>query len=111
MPPASEILIARLSALIYSLVRRAPQGAIMRAAASGSNAALVQALADMVVTEAPADDAWTTALMQGSVALAQCLESVGGVWTADEAMTQLQVKRQNIAAVARCGACACPAAA
>ena len=96
MPPASEILIARFSSLIYTLVRRAPQGAILRAAASGSNAELVHALAEMVVTEAPADDAWTTALIQGSVALALCLEAAGGVWTADEAMTRLQAKRQTL---------------
>jgi len=58
--PASEILIARFSSLIDSLVSRAPQAAVIRAAAAGSNAELVHALADMVVTEAPADDAWTT---------------------------------------------------
>ncbi len=96
MSPASEILIARFSSLIYSLVSRAPQAAVIRAAAAGSNAELVHALADMVITEAPADDAWTTALMQGSVALAACLEAAGGVWTADEATTRLMVKRQTL---------------
>ncbi len=94
--PASEILIARFSSLIYTLVSRAPQAAVIRAAASGSNAELMHALADMVVTEAPADDAWTTALLQGSVALAACLEAAGGVWTADEATTRLMVKRQTL---------------
>ena len=96
MPQASEILIARFSALIYTLVLRAPQASVMRAAASGSNAALVHALAEMVVTEGPADDAWTTALLQGSVALAICLEAAGGVWTSDEATTHLRAKRQTL---------------
>ena len=96
MSAASEILIARVSQLIYTLVQRAPQAAVMQAAASGSTAALLDAVASMVVTAAPADDAWTVSRLRGTVALAHRVEAAGGVWSAEEATTHLQVKRQAL---------------
>lgn len=93
---ASEILIARVVGLVYGLVQRAPQGAVVQAAASGSDTALMNSLAAMVITEAPAQDAWSTALLRGRLALAERLEASGGVWTAEEAVTNLQVARQTL---------------
>jgi hypothetical protein len=100
LPPevseASAILITRVNALLYDVVRRAPQAAVMRAAAAHSNATLLQAVADLVVTEATADEDWNTALLRGTVALAACLEAAGGVWTAGEATMHLGVTRQTL---------------
>lgn len=93
---AGEILVARVAALVYGLAQRAPEAAVIQAAASGSSAALMKSLAAMVITEAPAEAAWETALLQGQVALAERLEAVGGVWTAEEAMHRLGVKRQSL---------------
>lgn len=93
---ASEILLARISAVVYGLLQRAPQSAVEQAAASGSNAVLMHHLATMMITEAPAEDAWAVALLRGRVALAERLEASGGVWAADEAVKNLQVSRQTL---------------
>ena len=95
LSPASEIFLRRVATLVYGLARRAPQTAVMQAASAGSDTALIRALADMVITEAPAD-AMATALLRGRLALAECLEASGGVWTAEEAVDTLRVKRQTL---------------
>lgn len=96
LPLASEILLARISAMAYSLVHRAPQSAVVAAAAAGSNSALMEALASMASTESPSQDAWTSALLRGRFTLAECLEASGGVWTAEEAVVHLGVTRQTL---------------
>jgi hypothetical protein len=93
---ASEILLARISSVVYGLLQRAPQSAVEQAAASGSNAVMMHHVATMMITESPAEDAWAVALLRGSVALAERLEASGGVWAADEAVANLQVSRQTL---------------
>ncbi|MEO7360354.1 MAG: hypothetical protein ABI120_08490 [Gemmatimonadaceae bacterium] len=92
----AEALVARVAAMVYGLVRDASPTAVSHAAASGSNAALVGALAEIVASTGSADDEWTMAMLRGQVALAELLENAGGVWTADVAVTRLGVSRTTL---------------
>lgn len=51
LPPASEALIARTVALALRLVQRAPDSAVVRAAATASDVQLMHELADILATE------------------------------------------------------------
>ncbi len=103
----AEALVARVAAMVYGLVRDASPTAVSHAAASGSNAALVGALAEIVASTGSADDEWTMAMLRGQVALAELLENAGGVWTADVAVARLGVSRTTLQNWRRLGRVVC----
>ncbi len=96
LTPLAEAVVARVASMVYRLVSQASPAAVMSAAASGSNAALVGALADLVGVEAQAPDPVALARLRGSVALATRVAESGGVWPADKAIEQLKVTRSTL---------------
>ena len=96
LPAASEIFLLRSMRMLYDLTLRAPQSALMEAAASGSNAALLRSISELVLTESPASEAWEAVMLRGRVALAEAVEATGGVWSTEVALERLQVSRQTL---------------
>jgi hypothetical protein len=96
LTPLAESVIARVASMAYDLVREASPAAIMTAASSGSNAALVGALADLVGAESNARRPDAIARLRGQVALATCVAESGGVWGADDATAKLHVTRSTL---------------
>ena len=96
LSPIEEAVVVRVATMVYELVQRASPAAVMTAAASGSNAALVGALADLVGAEAASPDPIAAARLRGQVAVATRLTESGGVWGADEAIDQLRVTRSTL---------------
>ena len=96
LSPLAEAVVARVATMAYQLVSHASPAAVMTAAASGSNAALVSALADLVGAESRAPDPVAIARLRGHVTLATRVAESGGVWPADRAMEQLGVTRSTL---------------
>lgn len=96
LTPLAEAVVARVAAMTYELVRHASPAAMLTAAASGTNAALVGALAELVGSEAHAPDPLALARLRGQVTLATRVAESGGVWPADIAIEQLNVTRSTL---------------
>ena len=56
LPPESEALIRRTASPALRLIQRAPESAVVRAAAAGSNIQLIHALEDLLALQVEADD-------------------------------------------------------
>ena len=96
LPAVSQVFLLRSMRMLYELARNAPPSVMVDAAAAGSNAALVRAISELVITESPASEAWEAAMLRGRVALGEILEASGGVWSTEEVMTHLAVTRQSL---------------
>lgn len=96
LSPMAEVVMARVASMAYQLVSHASPAAVMTAAATGSNAALVSALADLVGAESHEPDPVALARLRGHVTLATRVAESGGVWPADKAIEQLSVTRSTL---------------
>ncbi len=96
LTPLAESVVVRVAAMVYELVTQASPAAVMNAAASSSNAAMIGALADLVGIEAQHPDPSTIARLRGHVILATRVAESGGVWPADQAIKHLNVTRSTL---------------
>ncbi len=96
LTPVAEAVVARVATMVYQLVSHASPAAVMTAAVSGSDVALVSALADLVGVESQQPDPVALARLRGHVSLAARVAESGGVWPADKAIEQLNVTRSTL---------------
>jgi len=93
---AGQIVLSRVAALVYELVLRAPKAELAQVAASGSSAAFVGGLAELLRYETPSTDDRLQSLLAGRLRLAKALEASGGVLLTDEATKRLGVTRSTL---------------
>lgn len=87
--PAVEAFVTRIAGVALELAQGASPAALAKALASVSSAALVGAFGELLTVEAPGSNVKIRALLRGRVAVVQLLEASGGVWSAEEATTNL----------------------
>lgn len=94
--PSVEAFVTRIAGVALELAQGAAPAALAKALASVSNAALVGAFGELLTLDAPSSHVKIRALLRGRVALVELLEASGGVWSAEEATTNLGRSRASL---------------
>lgn len=94
--PSVEAFVTRVAGLALELAQGAPPASLVRALGAVTNAGFVSAFAELLMFEGPRSNDRLQSLLRGRVALAELVESTGGMWSAAEAEKYLGRTRATL---------------